>query len=130
MLSENSANTTFISSTTIKILKDLSFEFKIPGPMPFDPNLHWNRIKNGVSKYSRKYNDYTIELVRSEKGEHGSAILIHLSEKYCFDWTRELINLYNLATKYARDVATQSRWIGVGICSWWRFYISQTIIQI
>jgi len=98
--------------------------------MPFDPNLHWNRIKNGVSKYSRKYNDYTIELVRSEKGEHGSAILIHLSEKYCFDWTRELINLYNLATKYARDVATQSRWIGVGICSWWRFYISQTIIQI
>ena len=88
-------------------LDNLSFEFKIPGPMPSDPNLHWNRIKNGVSKYSRKYNDHTIELVRSEKGKDGSAMLIHLSEKYCFDWTGELINLYNLATKYARDAATQ-----------------------
>jgi len=45
-----------------------------------------------------KHNDHTIKLVRSENGEDGSAMLIHLSKKYCSDWTRELINLYNLAT--------------------------------
>jgi hypothetical protein len=88
-------------------LDNLSVEFKILGPMPSDSNLNWSRIKNGVSKHCRKYSDYTIELVRSERGKDGSAMLVHLSEKYCFDWTKELINLYNLATKYAREAATQ-----------------------
>jgi hypothetical protein len=59
-----------------------------------------------VAKCSRKYNDHNVELVRSEKLDEGR-MLIHLNKKYCFDWVGELIDLYNLATKYAREAATQ-----------------------
>ena len=34
-------------------------------------------------------------------------MLIHLHEKYCFDWTREYINQYNLAIHYAKQAATR-----------------------
>jgi len=85
-------------------LDNISIAFKILSPIPNDPHLHWREIKNDVSKCSLRYGTHTIELVKSDKN---SVMLVHLSEKYCFDWTRELINLYNLATKYARDAATQ-----------------------
>ena len=34
-------------------------------------------------------------------------MLIHLDKRYCFDWTSELINEYNLALHYARQAATK-----------------------
>jgi hypothetical protein len=34
-------------------------------------------------------------------------MLIHLDKRYCFDWTMELINEYNLALHYARQAATK-----------------------
>jgi hypothetical protein len=82
----------------------VSFIFEILGSIPEDSHLHWVRIKNNVSKCNLKYNTHTTEIVKSEKG---SVMLVHLTEKYCFDWTKELIILYNLATKYARETATQ-----------------------
>jgi hypothetical protein len=50
-----------------------------------------------------KYDTYTLEIIRSEKA---AVMLIHLDKRYCFDWTRELINEYNLALHYARQAAT------------------------
>lgn len=85
-------------------LDNISIAFDILSPIPYDPHLHWGEIKNDVSKCSLRYGTHTIELVKSKKS---SVMLIHLSKKYCFDCTRELINLYNHATKYARDAATQ-----------------------
>ena len=51
-----------------------------------------------------KYDTYTLEIIRSEKAV---VVLIHLDKRYCFDWTRELINEYNLALHYARQAATK-----------------------
>ena len=34
-------------------------------------------------------------------------MLIHLEKRYCFDWTSELINEYNLALHHARQAATK-----------------------
>jgi hypothetical protein len=85
-------------------LDNISFVFKILSPIPEDSHLHWCEIKNDVTKCSLRYGTHTIELVKSEKS---SVMLIHLGEKYCFDWTRELISLYNFAAKYAREAATQ-----------------------
>ena len=45
---------------------------------------------------------HTVELIKSGKG---SAMLIHLNKKYCFDWTSELINQYNLALHYSKQDA-------------------------
>lgn len=81
-------------------LDNLSFEFKILSPIPSNSNLSWREINNGVSKCSFKYDTHTVELIRSEKG---SAMLIHMDKKYCFDWTSELINQYNLALHYAKQ---------------------------
>ena len=85
-------------------LDNLSFEFKILNPIPANPNLEWNEMKNDVLKCSLKYVTYTVELI---KAENGSAILIHLGKKYCLDWTSELINQYNLALHCARQSATK-----------------------
>jgi len=51
-----------------------------------------------------KYDTYTLEIIRSEKA---AVMLIHLDKRYCFDWTRELINEDNLALHYARQAATK-----------------------
>jgi len=72
--------------------------------MPTNPNLKWNEMKNDVSKCSLKYDTSTIEFIKAEKG---SAMLIHMDKKYCFDWTSELINQYNLAIHYAKQAATK-----------------------
>jgi hypothetical protein len=34
-------------------------------------------------------------------------MLIHLNKKYCFDWTSELINQYNLALHYSKQAAAK-----------------------
>jgi len=81
-------------------LDNLSFEFKVLSPIPSDSNQSWREINNRVSKCSFKYDTHTVELIRSEKG---SAMLIHMDKKYCFDWISELINQYNLALHYARQ---------------------------
>jgi hypothetical protein len=75
-------------------LDNLTFEFKILSSIP----------TNGVSKYSMKYDTYTLEIIRSEKA---AVMLIHLDKRYCFDWTMELITEYNLALHYARQAATK-----------------------
>jgi hypothetical protein len=86
-------------------LDNLAFEFKVQSPIPYNPNLSWREIKNGVSKCSLKYNNsHTVELVKSE---NGSVIIVHLDKKYCFDWFKELVKCYNLAIHYARDTAVQ-----------------------
>ena len=87
-------------------LDNIAFKFKILSPIPDDPHLHWTEMKNGVSKCVIRYDAYTIELVKSEKR---SALLVHLDRKYCFDWCKEIINQYNLAIHYARQVAVQFR---------------------
>lgn len=51
-----------------------------------------------------KYDTYTVELIKAVKG---SAMLIHMDKKYCFDWTFELINQYNLALSYVKQTATK-----------------------
>jgi hypothetical protein len=81
-------------------LDNLSFEFKVLSQIPFDSNLRWREINKGVYKCSFKYDTHTVELIRSEKG---SAMLIHMDKKYCFDWISELINQYNLALHYAKQ---------------------------
>jgi DNA-binding MarR family transcriptional regulator len=83
-------------------LDNLSFEFMIASPIPSDPILKWNEMKNGVSKCSFKYDSHTVELIKSGKG---SVMLIHLNKKYCFDWCKELIKQYNLAIHYAKQSA-------------------------
>jgi hypothetical protein len=85
-------------------LDNLSFEFKILNPIPANPNLEWNEMKNDVSKCSLKYDTYTVELINAVKG---SVMLIHMDKKYCFDWTFELINQYNLALFYVKQAATK-----------------------
>jgi hypothetical protein len=85
-------------------LDNLTFEFKILSSIPTNLVLKWNELNNGVSKYSMKYDTYTLEIIRSEKA---AVMLIHLDKRYCFDWTRELINEYNLALHYARQAATK-----------------------
>jgi DNA-binding Lrp family transcriptional regulator len=85
-------------------LDNLAFEFKITNPIPINPNLRWKELDNDVYKCSLKYDTYTIELIRSEKS---AFMLIHLDKKYCFDWTRELINQYNLALLYVKQAATK-----------------------
>jgi hypothetical protein len=85
-------------------LDNLSFGFKILNLLPVNPNLEWNEMKNDVSKCSLKYDTYTVELIKAEKG---SVMLIHINRKYCFDWISELINQYNLALLHARQVATK-----------------------
>jgi hypothetical protein len=86
-------------------LDNLSFAFKVFNPIPEDPHLHWSEMKNGVSKCALKYDTHTIELVKSEKQGTDSALLVHMDEKYCFDWYRELIKQYNLAIHYAKQSA-------------------------
>jgi DNA-binding MarR family transcriptional regulator len=86
-------------------LDNLSFAFKVFNFIPEDPHLHWTEIKNGVSKCALKYDTHTIELVKSEKQGTDSALLVHMNEKYCFDWYRELIKEYNLAIRYAKQSA-------------------------
>jgi hypothetical protein len=85
-------------------LDNLTFEFKILSSIPTNLVLKWNELNNGVSKCSMKYDTYTLEIIRSEKA---AVMLIHLDKRYCFDWTRELINEYNLALHYARQAATK-----------------------
>jgi hypothetical protein len=85
-------------------LDNLSFAFKISSPIPDDPNLEWIGMKNGVSRCSLKYETHTVELVRSD---NNSKMLVHLDKKYCFDWYKELINQYNLASYYAKQTATK-----------------------
>jgi hypothetical protein len=85
-------------------LDNLPFEFKITNPIPINPNLRWKELDNDVYKCSLKYDTYTIELIRSEKS---AFMLIHLDKKYCFDWTRELINQYNHALLYVKQAATK-----------------------
>jgi hypothetical protein len=87
-------------------LDNISFAFKILEPLFEDVNLKWSEMKNGVSKCSIKYENHTVEIVRSEKS---SAMLIHLEAKYCFDWTRQLIDEYNLAISFARRAAARFR---------------------
>ena len=86
-------------------LDNLSFAFKVFNSIPEDPHLHWTEIKNGVSKCSLKYENCTIELVKSEKQGTDSTLLVHLDKKYCFDWCKELIKQYNLAIHYAKQIA-------------------------
>jgi hypothetical protein len=81
-------------------LDNLSFEFKVLSPIPSDSNLCWKEMNSEVYKCSFKYDTHTVELIKSEKG---SAMLVHLDKKYCFDWTSELINQYNLALHYAKQ---------------------------
>lgn len=85
-------------------IDNLSFAFRVFNYIPEDSNLHWNQIKNDISKSSIKHDTHTVELIRSERN---SSMLIHLHEKYCFDWTREYINQYNLAIHYAKQAATK-----------------------
>jgi hypothetical protein len=85
-------------------LDNMSFGFKILEPIPKNLNLTWSEMKNGVSKCSIKYEDHTVELVKSEKS---SAMLIHLEAIYCFDWTRQLIEEYNHAISFARRAASR-----------------------
>jgi hypothetical protein len=59
-------------------------------------------MRSDVSKCSLKYDAYTVEIIKSEKA---AVMLIHLDKRYCFDWTRELINEYNLTLHYARHAA-------------------------
>jgi hypothetical protein len=99
--SSNNYQTTRLIPTR---LDNLSFEFKVLSPIPSDSNLSWREINNGVYKCSFKYDTHTVELIRSEKG---SAMLIHMDKKYCFDWTSELINQYNLALHYAKQAAVK-----------------------
>jgi hypothetical protein len=40
----------------------------IASPIPSDPILKWNEMKNGVSKCSFKYDSHTVELIKSGKG--------------------------------------------------------------
>jgi DNA-binding MarR family transcriptional regulator len=83
-------------------LDNLSFAFKISSPIPEDPHLDWTEIRNGVSKCSLKYETHTVELVKSD---NSSTMLVHLDKKYCFDWHKELIDQYNLASYYAKQAA-------------------------
>jgi hypothetical protein len=85
-------------------LDNLSFSFKISSSIPEDLHLDWIRMKNGVSKCSLKYETHTIEFVKSD---NNSTMLVHLDKKYCFDWCKELINQYNLASYYAKQAATK-----------------------
>jgi hypothetical protein len=85
-------------------LDNLSFAFKISSPIPEDPHLDWIGMKNDVTKCSLKYETHTLELVRSGSS---STMLVHLDKKYCFDWYKELINQYNLASYYAKKAATK-----------------------
>jgi hypothetical protein len=62
-------------------LDNISIAFKILNPIPDNPHLHWIQIKNGVSKCTLKYNGYTIELVKSQRG-NGSIMIVHLYKKY------------------------------------------------
>jgi hypothetical protein len=48
-------------------LDNISFAFKILEPLLEEVNLKWSEMENGVSKCSIKYDDHTVELVRSEK---------------------------------------------------------------
>jgi hypothetical protein len=85
-------------------LDNLSFAFKISGPVPEDPLFDWIRMKNDVSKCSLKYETHTVELVKSD---NSSIMLVHLNRKYCFDWYKELVNQYNLAISYAKQAAAK-----------------------
>jgi hypothetical protein len=90
-------------SRTIPIrLDNLSFSFKVFNSISEDSHLKWTEINNGVSKCSLKYDTHTIELVKSE---NGSVILVHLEKKYCFDWTAQYIDEYNLAIHFAKQAA-------------------------
>jgi predicted transcriptional regulator len=90
-------------------LDNLSFKFKIQSPIPPDDHLHWSEMNNGVSKCSLKYDNHTVELIRSKKEGNGSILIIHLGSKYCFDWPAQLINAYDLSRHYAKQTATQYR---------------------
>jgi predicted transcriptional regulator len=90
-------------------LDNLSFKFKIQGPIPADDHLHWIEMNHGVSKCSLIYDDHTVELIRSEKKVDGSSLIIHLRSKYCFNWPAQLINAYDLSRHYAKQTATQYR---------------------
>jgi hypothetical protein len=90
-------------------LDNLSFKFKIQSPIPPEDHLQWIEMNNDVSKCSLKYDDHTVELVRSEKEGNGSTLIIHLKSKYCFDWPAQLIKCYDLARHYAKQTATQYR---------------------
>jgi hypothetical protein len=85
-------------------LDNLAFEFKILSAIPTNSHFKWNEMKNEVSKCSLKYDSSTVEIIKSEKA---AVMLIHLNKTYCFDWTSELINEYNLALHYARQAATR-----------------------
>jgi hypothetical protein len=90
-------------------LDNLSFKFRIQSRIPPDGHLHWSEMNNGVSKCSLKYDNRTVELIRSEKKGNGSILIIHLGSKYCFDWPAQLINAYDLSRHYAKQIATQYR---------------------
>jgi hypothetical protein len=85
-------------------LDNLAFEFKVTNPIPINPNLRWKELDNDVYKCSLKHDTSTVELIKSEKA---AFMLIHMDKKYCLDWTRELINQYNHASYYAKQVATK-----------------------
>jgi hypothetical protein len=89
-------------------LDNVSFAFKILGPIPEDPNLHWSQMMNGVSKCAIKYDTHTVEILRSQKGG-GSSMAIHMQKAYCFDWIGELIRQYNFALHYAKQAAIKYR---------------------
>jgi DNA-binding MarR family transcriptional regulator len=101
--SVNPFNNYQTSSIPIR-LDNLSFEFKILSALPTNIHFKWSEMKNDVSKCSLKYDSSTVEIIKSEKA---AAMLIHLKKKYCFDWTRELINNYNLALHHARQTASK-----------------------
>lgn len=90
-------------------LDNLSFKFKIQGPIPPDDHQHWSEMNSGVSKCSLKYDSHTVELIRSEKEGNGSILIIHLESKYCFDWPTQLIEAYELSRHYAKQTAIQYR---------------------
>jgi hypothetical protein len=90
-------------------LDNLSFKFRIQSPIPPDDHLHWIEMNHGVSKCSLKYDNHTVELIRSERNGNGSTLIIHLGSKYCFDWPAQLINAYDLSRHYAKQTATQYR---------------------
>ena len=90
-------------------LDNLSFKFKIRGPIPPDDHLRWSEMNHGVSKCSLKYDNHTVELIRSKKQGNGSILIVRLGSKYCIDWPSQLINAYDLCRYYAKQTATQYR---------------------
>jgi DNA-binding PadR family transcriptional regulator len=103
-VNNNSSTNSGIRSGVIPIrLDNTTFSFKIKS-IPENLHLNWISMNNSVTKSVMKFKDHTEEIIKSPK-DHGSVLLIHMPQCYCYDPDKTLVKQYDAAHHFSQLTA-------------------------